>query len=292
MLGFLRKKIKQVLGKAEEPKQGPAAPKQVKVPEKKIFWNREQLLEELETSLIECGVAFEVIDVLLKGIEDQHPREWKQLLRKKLLEILQPAELELTEKPYAIMVCGVNGTGKTTTVAKLARRFQDKGKSVVVAAADTFRSAAMEQLAEHCDKLGVKMVRQEYGADPAAVAFDAVEHAEARGIDVVLIDTSGRMHVDSGLMRELEKIKRVTKPHLSLLTVDSTTGNDAVAQAQTFGPLVDGVVLTKFDVDERGGALISVSAVTGKPVYFLGTGQDYGDLEPLKPKAVVKAIGL
>ncbi|HDR53380.1 MAG TPA: signal recognition particle-docking protein FtsY [archaeon] len=259
-----------------------------------LFVNQQKLLEDLETGLLECGVAFEVVDILLAGVREVKPREAKARLRKDLLALLKPAEIpaRLPARPYVILIAGINGTGKTTTVAKLARYFLDRKKSVVVAAADTFRAAAIEQLREHCNRLGVRMIEHQYGSDPAAVAFDAVRHAEAKKVDVVLIDTSGRLHVDAGLMRELEKVKRVVKPHLSLLTIDATTGNDAVEQARAFDPLIDGVVLTKFDVDERGGALISVSAVTGKPVYFLAAGQAYGDLEPLEPRKIIDAMGL
>lgn len=271
MFGFLKKKIKEVLTKAKVIKKDPTP--------------------ELESALIEAGVSLEVVDRLVAGIKkDKQP---KRALKKALLEVMEPAHIQTGRaKPFVIMIVGINGTGKTTTLAKLAHRFQRKGKKVVAAASDTFRAAAIEQLAEHCRRLKVPLIKQRYGADPAAVAFDAIEHAKARGIDVVLIDTSGRLHVDSGLMKELEKVKRVAKPHLSLLVIDATTGNDAVEQARAFAHLVDGMIVAKADVDERGGATISVSAATGKPIYFLGTGQDYRDLKEFSPERVVKELGL
>lgn len=319
MLGFLRKKLKKVFVKGNEtvPKDRLKKDLEKKVnisskPIKKefkskstlkpikrekkgifqIFKKDEKLLEELELGLLECGVALEVIDSLLLKIKESERKNWTKILQKEIKKLLMPAKISISEKPYVIMFAGINGTGKTTTVAKLIQYFQNMNKSVVVAAADTFRSAAMEQLKVHCDRLGVKMISHQYGADPAAVAFDTISHAKAKNIDIVLIDTSGRMHLDTGLMKELEKIKRVAKPHLSLLTIDSTTGNDAVEQARAFSDVIDGVILTKFDIDERGGALISVSAVTGKPIYFLATGQEYDCLEPLDPEKIVKSLGL
>ena len=257
----------------------------------KIFQKpKEKVLEEMEVALLEAGVALEVVDLVIEKIKEaQDP---KSKLREVLLEIMKKGKIEVNSKPYKIMICGINGTGKTTTVAKLAHYFLRMKKSVVVAASDTFRAAAIEQLEEHCKNLGIKLIKHKYGADPAAVAFDAVKHAKARGIDIVLIDTAGRLHVDTGLMRELEKIRRVIRPELSLLTLDATTGNDAVEQARAFNELIDGFVITKFDVDERGGALISVSAVTGKPIFFLGTGQRYEDLVEFDPQDIVKRLGL
>lgn len=267
MFDFLKKKLKQVLSAAH----GDPTP-------------------ELETTLLEAGVSLEVVDRLLESVEGaEDPRK---ALRDALLDSMEAGELQVGDRPHVILIAGINGTGKTTTLAKLAHRFQEQGMRVVAAASDTFRAAAIEQLEEHCERLGVKLVKQKYGADPAAVAYDAVESARASGADVVLIDTSGRLHVDAGLMKELEKVKRVAKPDLSLLVVDATTGNDAVEQARAFDKLVDGFVVTKADVDERGGAVVSVSAVTGKPIYFLGTGQEYGDLREFSPQEVVRELGL
>lgn len=271
MFGFLKKKIKEVLTKARIIKKDPTP--------------------ELENALIEAGVSLEVAERLVKDLKNE--KQPKRALKKALMEAMQPARISIGKtKPFVIMLLGINGTGKTTTLAKLAHRFLKKKKTVVAAASDTFRAAAIEQLAEHCRRLKIPLVKQKYGADPAAVAYDAVEHAKARGIDVVLIDTSGRLHINSGLMKELEKVKRVSKPHLSLLVIDATTGNDAVEQAQAFSHIIDGIIIAKSDVDERGGATISVSAATGKPIFFLGTGQEYSDLKEFSPKKIVKELGL
>ncbi len=260
MLDWLKNKLKEFLGKKESK-------------------------EDIELELIDAGVAIEVAERIARACE-----EGKESLSKALDEILKEGRIQVNKKPFVIMVVGINGTGKTTTVAKLAHMFLKQGKKVVLAASDTFRAAAIEQLEEHAKRLGVEVIKHRYGADPAAVAFDAIKHAEAKGIDVVLIDTAGRLHTYAGLMEELRKIKRVAKPDLTLLVVDATTGNDAVEQAKAFAELIDGIIVTKFDVDSRGGALISVSFVSNKPIYFLGTGQGYEDLKPFKKKEIIKAL--
>ncbi|MBR9689804.1 MAG: signal recognition particle-docking protein FtsY [Candidatus Altiarchaeota archaeon] len=267
MFKFLKKKIKEVL----------------KLP-------RKDVTPELEIVLLEAGVSLEVVDQLIERVKKSDNQ--KTALRQALLDSMHSERLKVKGKPFVIMISGINGTGKTTTLAKIAYLLLKKGKSVVAAGSDTFRAAAIEQLEEHCNRLKIKLIKQEYGADPASVAYDAIHHAKSKDIDVVIVDTSGRLHVDSGLMNELEKIKRVSSPDLSLLVVDATTGNDAVEQAKAFGPLVDGFVVSKSDVDERGGAIISISAATGKPVYFLGTGQEYTDLKPFSPEKIVKSLGL
>jgi fused signal recognition particle receptor len=162
----------------------------------------------------------------------------------------------------------------------------------VFAASDTFRAASIEQLGEHAKNLGIEMIKHNYGADPAAVAFDAIKHAKARGIDVVLIDTAGRQHANVDLMAELQKIKRVAKPNLTILTVDSLTGNDAVEQARLFNEKIgiDSSILAKVDADEKGGALLSVAYTTKKPILFLGVGQRYEDIEKFEPEKVISRI--
>ena len=200
--------------------------------------------------------------------------------------------MSFKKKPLTIMFIGVNGVGKTTTLAKLARWLQLKGKSCVFAAADTFRAASIEQLQAHADKLKIKMIKHNYGADPAAVAYDTIEHARAKKIDVVLIDTAGRQHANQDLMGELAKIKRVAKPDITILAVDSLTGNDAVSQTKTYNDSIgiDAVILTKSDADNKGGTVLSVAYVAEKPIPFLGTGQDYDDLEEFKAAAVVEKL--
>jgi fused signal recognition particle receptor len=185
-------------------------------------------------------------------------------------------------EPLSVMFVGINGTGKTTTIAKVARLLMDHGYSVVLASGDTYRAGAIEQLEEHGRRLGVRVIRHKYGSDSAAVGFDAVQHAKAQGVDVVLIDTAGRMQTNRNLMDELQKVKRVVKPSLTIMILDSLIGNDATEQAMTFNKAVgfDAAILTKVDADAKGGSSLSVSYITGKPVIYVGVGQGYGDLQP------------
>jgi fused signal recognition particle receptor len=175
------------------------------------------------------------------------------------------------------MFVGINGTGKTTVIAKLASRLQKHGYSCVLAASDTFRAGAIEQLTIHSEKLGCKIIKHQAGGDPAAVAYDAVEHAKARKRDVVLIDTAGRMQTNTNLMDEMKKIKRVAKPDIVVFVGDSLAGSDAVEQAKRFDEAVgiDGVVLTKIDADAKGGAALSIAKAIGKPIIYVSLGQEY-----------------
>lgn len=192
------------------------------------------------------------------------------------------SEAKTRGEPFVVMFVGINGTGKTTTIAKMSRLLMDKGFTVVLASADTYRAGAIEQLEEHGRRLGVRVIRHRYGSDAAAVGFDAVEHAKARGVDVVLIDTAGRMQTNRNLMDELQKMKRVVQPDFTIMILDSLIGNDATEQATTFNEQVgfDAAVLTKVDADAKGGSSLSVSYLTGKPVIYVGVGQEYKDLQP------------
>jgi len=270
----------------------------------KIFW-------ELEVVLLENNVAVEVIDkikadlkedlttgkVSRKGvyelIEDSLRKSVEGLFLDQDFNILKEIKKK-KQKPYVIAFIGVNGSGKTTTMAKVAHILLERNLSVVFAASDTFRAAAIQQLQEHADKLGVKMIKQDYESDPAAVAFDAVKHAKSKGIDVVLVDTAGRLHSNDNLMNELKKLVRVNKPDLKVFVGESITGNDCVEQAKLFNEAVgiDVIILAKADVDEKGGAAVSVSYVTKKPIIYLGTGQTYEDLTEFKPEIIIKNIGL
>jgi fused signal recognition particle receptor len=196
-----------------------------------------------------------------------------------LLELV--AEAKARGDPFVVMFIGINGTGKTTTIAKVARLLMDRGFTVVLASADTYRAGAIEQLEEHGRRLGVRVIKHRYGSDAAAVGFDAVEHAKARGVDAVLIDTAGRMQTNRNLMDELTKMKRVVQPDLTVMILDSLIGNDATEQAMTFNDRVgfDAAVLTKVDADAKGGSSLSVSYLTGKPVIYVGVGQGYEDLQ-------------
>jgi len=195
-------------------------------------------------------------------------------------------------EPLVIAFVGINGTGKTTSIAKIANYFMKNGYTVVLACSDTYRAGSIEQLEEHARRLKVRMVKHSYGADPAAVAFDAIKHAAAHGTNVVLIDTAGRIQTDKNLMGELAKVKRVVNPDLTLLVVDALTGNDAVMQAEEFNKSVgiDGTILTKVDADVKGGSALSVTYVTGKPILFIGVGQTYEDLQPFKPEQFTQMI--
>ena len=198
------------------------------------------------------------------------------------------------EKPFVIAFFGVNGSGKTTTIAKIADLLNKNKISCVLAASDTFRAASIEQLQIHADRLRIKLIKHDYGSDPAAVAFDAVKHAKAKNIDVVLIDTAGRLHSNVNLMDELKKVVKVAKPDLNIFVGESIAGNDCVEQAKTFNEAVgiDGIILAKADIDKKGGAAISVSYVTKKPIIYLGMGQEYFDLKEFEPNLIVEGLGL
>jgi fused signal recognition particle receptor len=192
---------------------------------------------------------------------------------------------------FSIAFVGFNGTGKTTTIAKFGKLLNDKGYKVVIAASDTFRAGSIEQLCLHAENIGIKVIKHNYGADPAAVAFDAINHAKARGIDVVLIDTAGRSEMNRNLMDEMKKLVRVSNPDMKIFVGDSLAGNAVAEQATKFSEIgLDGSILTKVDADSRGGAALSISYITGKPILFIGTGQGYDDLEPFDPKWLVERI--
>jgi len=271
------------------------------------------IMQDFKLELVENDVAFSVADHIgvemekrLDGVQVKRVEDRKQLvrdnLRSVLLGILTPSEridfLGLAEKkrglrePFVVAFVGINGTGKTTSIAKVCKLLMKGGFSVVLACADTYRAGSIEQLEEHARRLGVRMIKHMYGSDPAAVAFDAISHARAHGVNVVLIDTAGRIQTDRNLMGELGKIKRVVKPDLTVLTVDSLTGNDAVVQAEEFHKSVgvDATILTKTDADVKGGSALSVAYVTKKPILFIGTGQRYDDLEEFKPERFTDMI--
>jgi len=271
------------------------------------------ILEDFKLNLIENDVAVPVADHIcgemekrLEGIQVKRLEDRKEIVKRSLHEILlgiltaneKISLLESVERrremnePYSILFVGINGTGKTTSIAKVAKLLMKKGYSVVLACSDTYRAGSIEQLEEHAKRLGVRMIKHKYGADPAAVAYDAISHARARGINVVLIDTAGRIQTDRNLMNELAKIKRVIDPDVTILTVDALTGNDAVMQAEEFHKSVgiDGTILTKVDADVKGGAALSVTYVTRKPIVFIGTGQTYEDLQDFDPEQFTQMI--
>ncbi len=268
-----------------------------------------EFFEELEELLLENNVSLEVVDKIKEDMEkdivnlevkkSEIENEIRTSLREALKRILiEPFDIikNISEKkePYVILFFGINGTGKTTTIAKLVYQLNQNKIPCVIAAADTFRAASIEQLKKHGEKLGVKIISQNYGSDPAAVAFDAIAYAKAHGIKAVLIDTAGRMHTKSNLLKEMEKIIRVCKPDLKIFVAESITGNDAVEQAKTFNENfgIDATILTKADVDERGGTMISIGYITKKPILFLGTGQKYRDLEAFSKEEIISNLGI
>jgi fused signal recognition particle receptor len=276
-----------------------------KIKEEKL----EEVLYDLEIALLESDVAFpvakEIVDRLAADLKGHRisrdvtlEKGVEAALRDAITQALSVPPVDffaLVEKgprPFVVMFVGVNGTGKTTTIAKLAYHLQKKGYTTVVAAADTFRAGAIEQLEKHAEKVGFKLIKHSPGADPAAVAFDAVEHARARGRDVVLIDTAGRMQTNQNLMDQMKKIKRVAKPNLVLYIGDALAGNDAIEQAKQFHEAVgiDGIVLTKIDADAKGGAALSMAKTIGKPVVFVNVGQSYEDIRPFDTKWMVDRL--
>lgn len=261
----------------------------------------DDILWELEMGLLEGDVAMEVASAVVDSVKDDLVgRKIKRsnditeytynALRNAVAEIIDIPGKSMTEmieakkaqgEPFVVMFVGINGTGKTTTIGKLANYYLKKGYTPVIAAADTFRAGAIEQVNYHADKVGVKLIKHQKGSDPAAVAFDAVEHAKAQGKELVLIDTAGRMQTNTNLMDEMKKIKRVAKPDLVVFVGDALTGNDATQQASKFNEAIDldGVILTKADADSKGGASLSIGYVIKKPILFLGMGQGYDDIK-------------
>lgn len=256
----------------------------------------DELLHELEMVLVEADVALPVAEELTGKVRTAlagrridrsfNIDEAVELaLKAAVKEVLSGNSLDLNERikakapPFVIMFVGINGGGKTTSIAKLAHRMQQHGLSCVLAAGDTFRAGAIEQITLHSEKLGCRVIKHQEGSDPAAVAYDAVEHAKARKKDVVLIDTAGRMQTNTNLMDEMKKIKRVAKPDLVFFVGDALAGTDAVEQARRFDAAVgiDAVILTKIDADAKGGAALSISHTIGKPIAYVSFGQDYED---------------
>lgn len=265
----------------------------------------DEFYEELEEILIASDVSYataqEIVGRIKKQAMDEKLKDENyvlELLRKALTDILEESEVEPPEYPCVIMLVGVNGVGKTTTVGKLAHYFLSQGKTVTVAAADTFRAAASEQLAIWADRAKVRIVKHEEGSDPSAVIYDAVSSAKAKKTDVVIVDTAGRLHVKDNLMNELRKMDRVvTREYpeadfLKLLVLDATTGQNAVSQARVFDEAVelDGLVLTKLDGTAKGGFVFSLASELSLPVIFAGVGEKMEDLEFFNSKEFVNAI--
>lgn len=267
----------------------------------------EEIFEELELILLQNNVAYEVVEKIKDSLKNQLVGEntktnINEALENSIKEILidspdfiEKLKEKLKEKsPIVILFAGINGSGKTTTIAKVANLLQKNKFKICLAAADTFRAAAIQQLEEHAKKLKAPLIKKDYGSDPASVGFDAINYAKKNKIDIVLIDTAGRMQNRDSLMREMEKISRVNQPDIKFFIGESITGNDATEQAKAFNDTIglDGIILSKADVDEKGGTAISVSHVTQKPIYFLGVGQEYKDLEKFSKEKIIKQLGL
>ncbi len=268
----------------------------------------EDLLWDLEVGLLESDVAYSVIESIKKDIKEELKHVSfergkisevvEEVLKKAIAHVLASNKIDFNKlikngkRPFVIMFVGVNGSGKTLSIGKIATTLKKQGYSCVMAAGDTFRAGAIEQLAIHAENVGVKIIKHGPGADPAAVAFDAIDHARAKHKDVVLLDTAGRMQTNINLMDEMAKIKRVAKPDLIIFVGDALAGNDAVEQAKRFNEVVgiDGVILTKVDTDAKGGSALSVAYTIGKPLLFIGVGQGYEDQIPFDPQWMIDNI--
>jgi len=270
----------------------------------------DEVFNDLEIALLQSDVALPVVDKMRKDLRrDLAGRKLRfgvdaeDAIRTSLIRSVRsvlsqpPVDLaaqvrSLATPPYVILFVGVNGTGKTTSLAKLAGWLRANGLTSVIAAGDTFRAGAIEQLLVHGERLGIRVIRQKEGSDPAAVAFDAVDHAKAKKIDVVLVDTAGRQHTNDNLIEEAKKIRRVVHPALTIFVGDALSGHDVVEQAKEFNAAIgiDGLILTKLDADAKGGAALSLTYVTKKPILFVGTGQGYEDLHPFDPEWMIQRL--
>ncbi|WP_323775279.1 signal recognition particle-docking protein FtsY [Alcanivorax sp.] len=269
----------------------------------------DEIFEEIETQLLVADVGVEATDVIVQALTDQVSREelvdadalYESLqneLRKLLVPVDQPMQIDGSKKPYVILMVGVNGVGKTTTIGKLACRFKAEGKSVMLAAGDTFRAAAVEQLQVWGERNDIPVVAQHTGADSASVVYDAVQAAQSRGADILIADTAGRLHTRGNLMEELTKVTRVMKklipdaPHEVLLVLDAGTGQNAINQAEQFRDAagVTGLALTKLDGTAKGGILFALAKRTGLPIRFIGVGERLEDLRPFHAEEFVQAL--
>lgn len=267
------------------------------------------LLWQFELALLESDIALPVAEKIVGYVKEELAGKRRKVgtntekivedaLRKALLKVVSVNGFDFdefvkkAEKPINVVFVGVNGTGKTTTIAKIAERLKEQKYSVVIAAGDTFRAGAIEQIEKHASNLGLKIIKSQPGGDPAAVVYDAVKYAKARHKDVVLADTAGRMHTNVNLMDQLKKICRVTPPDLVIFVDEAIAGNDAVERAKLFNEAVGfhGSILTKADADAKGGAAVSIAYATGKPILFLGVGQKYTDLMKFDPGWLVERL--
>ncbi len=275
----------------------------------------DEALFSFQLTLLESDVAQEVVDKLVSDLKAEmtgksveRSKETSPLIKDRLrsamqaifakagdvdvVQTIKAKKAKEPEEPFVILFLGINGTGKTTTVAKFAYFLKEQGFSVVVAAGDTHRAGAIEQLTEHANRMSVKVIAQRYGADPAAVARDGVLYAKAHHMDVLLVDTAGRMQTNKNLMEEMGKIVRVVRPDFKIFIGDSLAGNDAISQAQLFNTYTgfDGSILTKTDADAKGGAALSIAYTTSRPILFVGVGQEYKDLKRFQAKSFIDSL--
>ncbi len=287
--------IREHLGGADEPAAGPT--RATAEPGKPLTI---ETIEALEDALLTADVGLPATERILAAVQADRQGTLRERVGRVMTEILsdvRPAPAE-TVKPHVVLVVGVNGTGKTTTVGKLANFYRTTGRSVMVCAADTFRAAAVEQLAVWTDRAGVSLIRAQAGADPAAVTFDAVTAAKARGLDVVIVDTAGRLHTRANLMAELDKIRRIVgrevpgAPHEVLLVLDATVGQNGLVQAREFMAAsgANGIVLTKLDGTAKGGVAVAIANDLKIPIRYIGVGEGIDDLAPFDPKTYVEAL--
>ena len=261
--------------------------------------------DSIRNILLESDVSFDTAERIVDEMADFISRVKKRVSRTEVMDALRESLTNiLTEnttdfdmlnpgkKPFVVLFLGINGTGKTTTVSKMAHYLKKNNRRVVMAASDTFRAGAIEQLSILSERVGVNLIKHEAGSDPASVAFDAIEHANARKLDYVLIDSAGRMQTNKNLIEEMKKMRRVAKPDMTILVLDAMIGQDAVHQAETFlkETPFDAVILTKLDTDARGGAILTISDQLKKPILFIGVGQEMDDLQPFDPQWYLERI--
>ncbi len=268
----------------------------------------EDAFDEIEEALLLSDAGIETTEFLVNALKERWKRgqiktsdDIKLSMIEEIESLLLPVEASVavnSHKPFVILTLGVNGVGKTTTIAKIARLYGESGKKILFGACDTFRAAAVEQLEVWAGRLGIEMVKHKEGSDPAAVAYDATKAAQARGIDVLMLDTAGRLHTKVNLMEEMKKIKRVIgkeidgAPHETLLVIDATTGQNAIAQTKTFNDAlnVTGIVITKLDGTAKGGFILPIAHILKIPIRFVGTGEKFDDLIPFNARDFSKAL--
>ncbi|MFW6046238.1 MAG: signal recognition particle-docking protein FtsY [Candidatus Woesearchaeota archaeon] len=267
----------------------------------------EKLYEDIKIMLLENNIAYEILELIKEDLKKELLGKelsrfkideiTKRTLKETIKEILKKSKpkenlLHLEKKPKIILFCGINGSGKTTSIAKISKKIKNNDLKSVMVAADTFRAAAIDQIQTHADNLEIKLIKHDYGSDPAAVVYDGVEYSKSKEMDFVLVDTAGRTNMNENLINELKKISRVSNPDKKVLVVDSLVGNDIVDQAEKFDDaiVIDGIIVTKVDANKKGGSIISISYLLGKPIYYLGNGQEYDDLIEFDPEKIVEEM--